>query len=89
MQGHFEKHGHEFGDITQNQYLTKAKEFASKPLTESMQETTVGNFIIKHDKSTGEIFVGHMGKREIRTYYRDDGRSSTPFQDAIDLAGAK
>ncbi|PIJ46467.1 hypothetical protein BOM24_01480 [Tatumella sp. OPLPL6] len=89
LQGHFEKHGHEFGDITQNQYLAKAKDFASKPLTESMQETTVGNFVIKHDKSTGEIFVGHMGKREIRTYYKDDGRSSNPFQGAIDLAGAK
>lgn len=87
LQGHFEKHGHEFGDITQNQYL--AKEFASKPLTESMQETNIGNFVIKHDKSTGEIFVGHMGKREIRTYYKDDGRSSNPFQDAIVLAGAK
>ena len=69
--------------------MAKAKEFASKPLTEPMQEAQVGNFVIKHDKSTGEIFVGHMGKREIRTYYKDDGRSSNPFLDAIDLAGVK
>lgn len=89
LQGHYEKHGHEFGNITQNQYMAKAKEFATKPLTPSIQEAKVGNFVIRHDKATGEIFVGHMGKREIRTYYKYDGRSSTPFQDAIDLAGAK
>ncbi|WP_286140424.1 hypothetical protein [Escherichia coli] len=53
--------------------MAKAKEFASKPLTESMQEAKVGNFVIRHDKNTGEIFVGHMGKREMRTYYIDDG----------------
>ncbi|MEC9822949.1 RHS repeat-associated core domain-containing protein, partial [Escherichia marmotae] len=89
LQYHYAKHGHEFGNITQNQYMAKAKEFASKPLTESMQEAKVGNFVIRHDKNTGEIFVGHMGKREMRTYYIDDGRSKTPFQDAIDLAGEK
>lgn len=54
-----------------------------------MQEAKVGNFVIRHDKNTGEIFVGHMSKREIRTYYKDDGRSKTPFQDAIDLAREK
>lgn len=69
--------------------MAKAKEFSAKPLTESMQEAKVGNFVIKHDKSTGEVFVGHMGKREMRTYYIDDGRSSNVFQDAIDLAGVK
>ncbi|MCG8708689.1 hypothetical protein JHU04_001909 [Brenneria sp. 4F2] len=69
--------------------MAKAEEFAAKPLTESMQGKKVGNFVIKHDKSTSERFVGHRGKREIRTYYKDDGRSSTPFQDAIDLAGEK
>ncbi|PIT54999.1 RHS repeat-associated core domain-containing protein [Snodgrassella alvi] len=89
LQGHYEKHGHEFGNINQNQYLKRAKEFATKPLTSSMQEAKVGNFLIRYDKNTGEIFVDHMSKREIRTYYKDDGRSKTPFQDAIDLAREK
>ncbi|WP_262127235.1 RHS repeat domain-containing protein, partial [Serratia entomophila] len=87
LQGHYQKHGHEFGDITQNQYLSKAKDFATKELTPSMQEAKVGSFVVRHDKSTGEIFVGHMGKREMRTYYKDDGRSPDAFKDAVDLAG--
>ncbi|EMH5494011.1 hypothetical protein RGH04_003771, partial [Providencia stuartii] len=86
LQYHYLKHGKEFGDITQPQYLNKAKEFSKKPLTETMQEAKVNNIIIKHDKSTGEIFVGHAGKREIRTYYIDDGRDSDAFQTAIELA---
>ena len=89
LQTHFEKHGHEFGNITQNEYLIKAKEFAGKPLTSTMQETQVGNYVIKYDKSTGEMFVGHIKQREIRTYYIDDKRSIDPFQDAINLAREK
>ncbi|MGP3593654.1 RHS repeat-associated core domain-containing protein [Vagococcus sp. WN89Y] len=86
LQYHYLKHGKEFGDITQVQYLKMAKEFAKKPLTESIQEEKVGNIIIRHDKGTGEIFIGHAGKREMRTYYIDDGRDSDAFAAAIQLA---
>lgn len=86
LQYHYLKHGKEFGDITQVQYLNKAKEFAKKSLTDSMQEEKVGNIIIRHDKSTGEIFVGHAGKREMRTYYIDDGRDSDAFAAAVNMA---
>ena len=72
-----------------NEYLIKAKEFTGKPLTSTMQETQVGNYVIKYDKSTGEMFVGHIKQREIRTYYIDDKRSIDPFQDAINLAREK
>ena len=44
-----------------------------------MQETKVGNYVIKYDKSSGEIFVDHIKQREIRTYYIDDKRSIDPF----------
>lgn len=50
-------------------------------------EGTMGNFIIKHDKSTGEVFIGHAGKREIRTYYKDDGSDADGFRAVMDGAG--
>lgn len=87
LQYHYLKHGKEFGDITQVQYLNKAKDFSKQPLTASMQEGKVGNFVIRHDKSTGEVFIGHAGKREMRTYYKDDGRDVDAFRAAMDRAG--
>nr|WP_239060576.1 RHS repeat-associated core domain-containing protein [Proteus mirabilis] len=86
LQYHYKKHGREFGDITQIQYLNKAKEFAKKPITDTMQEAHINNIVIRYDKSTGEVFVGHAKKREMRTYYKDDGRDNDAFLAAIELA---
>ena len=86
LQYHYLKHGKEFGDIIQAQYMKKAKEFASKPVTKSMQEIQVGNIVIRHDNSTGEIFIEHAKKREMRTYYIDDGRDKNAFTAAVELA---
>jgi hypothetical protein len=80
----FEKHGAEFGDITQNQYLKDAKNFALEQ--GEFQEQKIGNFIVKYDRSTRRTLIGHAGSREIRTFYKADGRSADPFQAAIDLA---
>lgn len=85
LQTHYAKHGNEFGNITQGQYGKLAKEFA-KETSDDITEKTVGKFIVKYDSSTSRVFVGRHDKREIRTFYKDDGRSGTPFQDAIDLA---
>ncbi len=58
-----------------------------------MQEAHINNIVIIYDKSTGEVFVGHAKKREKRkekremiTYYKDDGRDNDAFLAAIELA---
>jgi uncharacterized protein RhaS with RHS repeats len=87
LQPHYQKHvidQKEFGNISQTEYLKQAKEFSKE--SGSFNETNVGNFVIKHDPATGRIFVGHLKSREIRTFYRDDGRSADAFQSAIELA---
>ncbi|WP_315069728.1 RHS repeat-associated core domain-containing protein [uncultured Clostridium sp.] len=82
---HFDKHGSEFGDITQNQYLNLAKDFA-KESNSAFKETKVGNFIIKFDPETRRVLVGQAKSREIRTFYKADGRDADPFEAAINLA---
>ncbi|MFW9270183.1 RHS repeat domain-containing protein, partial [Pseudomonas sp. NR3] len=87
LQPHYQKHvieQKEFGDISQTEYLKQAKDFSKE--TGDFNEVNAGNFVIKHDPATGRIFVGHLKSREIRTFYRDDGRSNDAFQSAIDLA---
>ncbi len=46
----------------------------------------LGYIIIKHDTLTGRVFVGHLKLREIRTFYKDDGRDSDALKSAIDFA---
>jgi RHS repeat-associated protein len=85
---HYDKHvvqQGEFGPITQAEYAKKAKEFISKT-GGSVKEEVVGNFIVKYDPKTGEVAVGHLKDKEIRTYYIDDGRSKDPLADAVKLA---
>jgi len=81
---HFEKHGAEFGDITQAQYKKLAKEFAGE--AGEFREQVVGNFVVKFDSSTRRMLVGHAKNREIRTFYKADGRDADPFAVAVELA---
>jgi len=81
---HFTKHRAEFGEISQSQYLKMAKGFAQE--TGEFLEQRVGNFIVRYDPATRRTLVGHANTREIRTFYRADGRSADPFQAAVDLA---
>ncbi|MGB3468414.1 MAG: RHS repeat-associated core domain-containing protein, partial [Cyclobacteriaceae bacterium] len=81
---HFDKHGEEFGEITMAEYLKLAKDFANE--SGNFNEKVVGAFVIKYDPQTGRVFVGRTDKREIRTFYKADGRSDTPFQDAVNYA---
>lgn len=82
---HFEKHGAEFGNITQSEYLKHAKAFAAEAGT--FLEQKVGNFIVKYDPASGRTLVGHAASREIRTFYKADGCSEGPFKAAVELAG--
>lgn len=85
---HYKKHVvelNEFGEnITQVEYLKRAKAFAKEP--GNFNETRVGNFLIKHDPVSGRVFIGHGGTREIRTFYIDDGNHGDAFQSAINYA---
>ncbi|MDQ6423594.1 polymorphic toxin-type HINT domain-containing protein, partial [Paenibacillus sp. LHD-117] len=88
LKEHYEKHvikQNEFGNITQNEYLKLAKGFAAET-NSTFKEQVVGNFLVKYDPSTGRVLVGHIKDRQIRTFYKDDGRDDDPFQAAIDLA---
>ncbi len=61
---HFDKHvveQGEFGDITQNQYLKKAKEFG-KATGGNIKEADVDKFKVKHNPDTGEVFIGYTAK---------------------------
>lgn len=56
---HYKKHivdQNEFGSISQSEYLNRAKAFAAK-VDPNISEATEGNFMIRHDKTTGELFV--------------------------------
>lgn len=84
---HFLKHGAEFGEISQIQYLKLAKSFAGESGAH-IQEQTVGKFLVKFNTNTQDIFIGRIDLREIRTFYRADPAQTiiSPFQDALDLA---
>ena len=92
LQRHYQKHvvnRCEFGGATklsQNQYLNLAKEFA-RNTDDRIQRTTVGNFYIKDDPESRFTFIGHMKKREIRTFYQADLSIATdPFSVAQEYA---
>ena len=87
LEPHYQKHvidQKEFGNISKTEYLKQAKEFSKE--SGNFNETNVGNLVIKHDPATGRIFIGNLKFREIRTFYREDGRSADAFQSAIELA---
>ncbi|NEN85541.1 RHS repeat-associated core domain-containing protein, partial [Paenibacillus elgii] len=85
LQEHYQNHGPEFGDITQNQYLKMSKEFA-KESNSAFKEAKVGNFVIKYDPATRRTLVGNVKSREIKTFYKADFRADDPFQAAIETA---
>ena len=81
---HHGKHGAEFGDVSQSEYLQRARSFASEG--GDFLEQQVGNFVVKYDSTTRRTLVGHTRSREIRTFYVADGRDADPFGAAVDLA---
>jgi len=82
---HFTKHGTEFGEINQNDYLRMAKDFGSAT---GFKEQNIGNFLIKYDQTGNRMLIGRADTREIRTFYRPDGRDADPMQAAIDYANS-
>lgn len=60
---HFEKHGHEFGAITQQQYLNQAKYFANE--VGNFEQSIVGDFMVKFAPTTRRVVIGHIKSRKI------------------------
>lgn len=70
LQAHYLKHGYQFGNITQGQYLENARELLNAPMGNDILEKTRPNGDILHYRvSTGEFAVMDRDGR-IRTYFK-------------------
>jgi hypothetical protein len=89
LKTHYDKHvieNQEFGDISQNEYLLRAKTFAGDTTRTAVREGNVSNIVVKVDMQSREVFIGHVRSRQIRTYYIADYRASDPFEAAMQEA---
>jgi hypothetical protein len=60
---HFQKHGREFGNITEDQYLAMAQDLRDAPLSKSVIEAQqVGGTVSRFDRSTGAFFRPNDGE---------------------------
>jgi hypothetical protein len=73
---HFLKHGREFGNITEEQYLALAQNIRDAPLSKSIIEAEqVGGTISRFDRSTGG-FIAFNADLTLRTFFHpNDGEA--------------
>jgi hypothetical protein len=76
LRSHYLKHGREFGNITQEQYLAMAQDIRDAPLSKTIIEATqVGGTISRFDRSSGG-FIAFNDDLTLRTFFRpDDGEA--------------
>jgi hypothetical protein len=76
LHDHFLKHGREFGNITEAQYLSMAQDLRDAPLSKTIIETEqVGGTVSRFNRSTG-AFLAFNTDLTIRTFFRpDDGEN--------------
>jgi pyocin large subunit-like protein len=65
---HFQKHGSEFGKITQSEYLKLAQDLRDAPAGGPILEARRGNVITKFDRRTG-YFGAYNADGTIRTFF--------------------
>lgn len=66
---HFEKHGAEFGKVTQQEYLRLAQALRDAPVGGQILEARkAGGVVTKFDKRSG-AFGAYNGDRTIRTFF--------------------
>lgn len=80
---HFGKHGAEFGATTVAAYRQAAMNFAREQ-GRHIQEVLVGNTLIKFDRRTGRVLIGHAADREFRTFYKAYKNNRFPLLRAVD-----
>jgi hypothetical protein len=67
---HYEKHGREFGSITVEEYLSRAKALRDRPAGGSVLETVRPDGVItRFDRSSGD-FIAFNPDGVIRTFFR-------------------
>lgn len=71
---HFEKHGHEFGSISQAEYLALAQKLRDAPVGGSILEAVRDDGVIsRFDKKSG-AFIAFNKNKTIRTFFKpNDG----------------
>ena len=72
LEAHYLKHGYQFGNITQEEYLENARVLLNAPVGADILEKTRSNGDVLHYRiSTGEFAVMARDGR-IRTYFKTD-----------------
>jgi hypothetical protein len=70
---HYEKHGREFGNISQDQYLSMAQDLRDAPLSKRVVEANqLGGTISRFDRQTG-AFTAFDRDLTIRTFFKPNG----------------
>lgn len=73
---HYEKHGREFGSITVEEYLSRAKYLRDRPAGGSVLESVRPDGVItRFDRATGD-FIAFNPDRVIRTFFRPSAREA-------------
>ena len=76
FQKHYDKHRHEFGEISKERYLEKANALADAPLSEDVvQLVRSDGSVSKYCYSTNE-FVVVTADRNIRTYFKPETKGA-------------
>lgn len=70
LKEHFEKHGHEFGDVSQAEYLRRAQALRDAPARGAILELKRADGVItRFDRETGS-FIAFDSDLTIRTFFR-------------------
>lgn len=68
---HIEKHLSEYGDITPEDYLNKARDLLAAPLSDDIEGfISEANFTYKYRHSTNDLAIGRYDKNIISTLYK-------------------
>jgi len=72
LEAHYQKHGYQFGGITQEEYLQGARALLDAPVSNDVLEKVRANGdVLRYRPSTGEFAVKAADGR-IRTYFKAD-----------------
>jgi len=70
LEAHYLKHGDQFGDITKEQYLQRARALLDSPVGRDVLEKIRFNGDIEHFRVSTEEFAVMTKRGRIRTYYK-------------------
>jgi len=74
LEAHYAKHGYQFGNISQEEYLQNARALLNAPAdNDVLEKTRSDGDVLRYRVSTGEFAV-MTGDGRIRTYFKTDHR---------------